>query len=220
MIVDSTPASGLLILNGSPVFAGQQISVSEIDAGVLLYRPDPQIYGSDEFQFRLVDDSLAPGDNTSVTPGTLTIQVAGVNDAPAGSSTTVTTDEDTPYIFAISDFGFTDTNDLTDELASVVIDSVPTPGSLTLAGAVVQAGDIVSAVDLANGQLQYLADENESGQAYAQFMFRVQDNNVQPGPNTDLQPREITIDVSPVSDAPLAQNSTCLLYTSPSPRDS
>jgi len=208
VIVVSTPASGLLILNGSPVLAGQQINVSVIEAGQLLYRPDAQVSGDDEFQFQVVDDGIAPGENTSVTTATLTIQVAGVNDAPIGSDNTVTTDEDLPYIFTAVDFGFVDSNDQTDELAGVVIVSLPDLGSLTLAGVAISVGDIISAADLGNGQLQYLANENESGLAYARFMFRVQDDNTQPGQNTDLQARELTLNVNPVSDAPFGSDST------------
>src|SRR5690349_23970560 len=39
---------------------------------------------------------------------TFTITVTSVNDAPAGTDNTLTTDEDTSYAFAAGDFGFSD----------------------------------------------------------------------------------------------------------------
>ena len=37
--------------------------------------------------------------------------MTSVNDAPAGTDTTVTTLEDTAHVFSAGDFGFTDPND-------------------------------------------------------------------------------------------------------------
>ena len=45
------------------------------------------------------------------TPNTITVNVTSVNDAPAGTDNTVTTLEDTAYVFTAADFGFTDPND-------------------------------------------------------------------------------------------------------------
>ena len=45
------------------------------------------------------------------TANTMTINVTSVNDAPAGTDKTVTTNEDTAYTFAARDFGFSDPND-------------------------------------------------------------------------------------------------------------
>ena len=54
----------------------------------------------------------------------MTVQISSVNDAPSGTDTTVATPEDTPYLFTLSDFGFTDPNDTPpNTLQSVVIAS-------------------------------------------------------------------------------------------------
>ena len=42
---------------------------------------------------------------------TMTVNVTGVNDAPQGTSNTVTALEDNAYTFAAVDFGFSDPND-------------------------------------------------------------------------------------------------------------
>ena len=51
------------------------------------------------------------GVDTDPTPNTITVNVTSVNDAPAGTDKTVTTLEDTAYVFASADFGFTDASD-------------------------------------------------------------------------------------------------------------
>ena len=48
------------------------------------------------------------GVDTDPTARTMTLDVTSVNDAPTGTSTTVTTLEDTPYVFGVADFGFSD----------------------------------------------------------------------------------------------------------------
>ncbi len=208
VIVDTTPVYGVLLLNGVFVTAGQQIDVFDIDAAQLVYRPDAQVSGIDQIEFRLVDNGVSQGDNTSLSSNTLSIDVAGVNDAPAGRNNEITTDEDTPYIFAASDFGFTDVNDVNDELSGVIISALPGSGSLTLNAISVSAGDVISVASLSNGELQYLADAEQSGLAYTRFSFQVQDNNPQPGPSTDSVARDITININPVSDAPRGQDNT------------
>ena len=60
---------------------------------------------------------------------TITINVTSVNDAPAGTDNTVTTNEDTAYTFAAADFGFSDPNDSpANALAAVKITTLPTAG--------------------------------------------------------------------------------------------
>ena len=70
-------------------------------------------------------------------PNTITVNVTAVNDAPAGTDKTVTTNEDTAYIFSAADFGFSDPNDSpANALLAVKITTLPAAGSLTLTMAV------------------------------------------------------------------------------------
>ena len=46
--------------------------------------------------------------DTNSNYSNLTVTVTSVNDAPAGTNKTVTTNEDVNYVFSASDFGFTD----------------------------------------------------------------------------------------------------------------
>ena len=54
----SLPTAGILTLNGSAVVAGQFISVSDLDAGNLVFTPDADTSGLDyaQFQFRVQDN--------------------------------------------------------------------------------------------------------------------------------------------------------------------
>src|SRR4029453_17586977 len=70
---------------------------------------------------------------------TIAVTVTNVNEAPAGTNGSVSTNEDTAYTLAAADFGFTDP-DAGDSLSAVRIDTLPGAGSLTLSGAAVTAG--------------------------------------------------------------------------------
>ena len=62
---------------------------------------------------------------------TITVNVTAVNDAPAGTDTTVTTNEDAAHVFTAADFGFTDPNDTPAQRAGAVrITTLPAAGTL------------------------------------------------------------------------------------------
>ena len=121
------PGAGSLELNGVAVNANDVIAVASIRAASSS-PPDPDENGSGYASFTFsVKDSAGTFDGT---PNTLTLDVTPVNDLPAGTDNTVTTDEDTGYTFSASDFGFTDV-DTGDTLAAVRIDTLPGAGALT-----------------------------------------------------------------------------------------
>ena len=127
------------------------------------------------------------------------------NHAPAGTDKTVTSSEDTPYTFAASDFGFSDPNDSpANNLSSVKVTTLPAAGTLKLDGTAVNAGDFVSAADLAANKLTYDPAANACGAGYASFTFQVQDDGgtANSGVDTDQSPNTITINVNCVNDAP------------------
>ena len=81
-----------------------------------------------------------------------------------------------------------------DALDSITIATLPDTGQLTLNGAAVNAGDVISAADIANLTFTPLADEN--GAPYTSFTFTVNDGIEDSATGT------MTINVSPVNDAP------------------
>jgi hypothetical protein len=207
--IAGVPVNGTLTLNGVAVSTGQQISALQIAAGELVFSPDPEAYGVayGQFSFIVRDDGGLPGVDTAIATNTLTIDVTGVNDAPAGADRTVVTDEDVPYVFSAVDFGFVDSRDLTDSLSGVLISTLPDKGVLTAGGNAVAVGDVIDIAAINAGEFSYLAESHENGTGYSSFNFQVQDGNTQPGNNTDLVARQLTINVTPVSDAPLGPGS-------------
>ena len=141
---------------------------------------------------------------------TVAIAVGSINDAPAGTNTAVTTNEDTTYTFATANFGFTDPNDSpANSLLAVEMTTLPTAGQLLLNGVAVTAGQFVSASAIAAGQLTFQPAANApagsaSGSGYSTFTFQVQDNGgtASGGINLDPTPNTLTINVTPVADAP------------------
>ncbi|MGH8651761.1 MAG: cadherin domain-containing protein [Gammaproteobacteria bacterium] len=145
-----------------------------------------------EVTVRASDGSLADTQALSVT-------VTPVNEAPSGTDTTVTTNEDTTYSFAAIDFGFTD-GDPGDVLSAVRIDTLPAAGSLTLSGLAVSAGQVVSMADLTAGNLLFTPAANANGSPYASFSFSVRDTG---GAAFDPTPNTMTVNVAAVNDAPV-----------------
>ena len=222
VIITTLPASGgtLTLAAGAsapgPVVAGQVISAADLD--FLVYSPPLDVNGlaADSFTFQVQDDDGVAngGQDTDQTPNTMTVDITSVNDAPEGTDNTVTTLEDTDYVFTTTDFGFTDPKDNPDNnLLNVIIDTLPASGTLTLAagasapGAVV-AGQVISAADVAF--LTFTPVANENGAAYASFGFRVQDDDgvANGGADTDPIANTMTIDVTSVNDEPAGADIT------------
>ena len=129
------------------------------------------------------------------------LTVVAVNDPPAGTDNTVTTDEDTAYTFTVADFGFTDPNDTPpNTLLAVKITTLPALGTLTNNNVPVNAGDFIPVANITGGLLKFTPVANENGTPYTSFTFQVQDN----GGGTDLDPtpNTMTINVTAVNDPP------------------
>ncbi len=128
---------------------------------------------------------------------TFTILVTNVNEAPTGTNATITINEDTSRTITAASFGFSDV-DAGDSMSAVRIDTLPTAGTLTLSGVAVTTGQVVSAADLAAGNLAFTPAANANGTSYANFTFSVRDSN-----NAyDTAPNTLTINVTAVNDAP------------------
>src|SRR5262249_47042813 len=146
---------------------------------------------------------------------TLTIDVTPVNDAPKGTNGTVTTFEDTGYAFKASDFGFTDPVDAANHsganaLRAVTITTLPGAGSLTLDGTAVTTGQSISVADIDAGKLVFTAAANANGNGYTSLTFQVQDDGgtTNSGVDTDPTANTLTINVTPVNDAPAGADKT------------
>src|SRR5439155_957993 len=132
--------------NGVAVSAGDSISVSDINAGYLVFTPDANLSGTPYvgFRFQVQDDggTTGGGTDTDPSPKRMMFNVTWVNQTPVGTNNTVTTLENTPCVFATSDFGFTDPNDSApNNFYRVKIVTLPGVGTLTDNGTAVSAGD-------------------------------------------------------------------------------
>ena len=135
----------------------------------------------------------------STTNRAVKITVRAVNAVPASSNKTVTTNEDTAYIFTTGpnptdDILFSDANN--DELNHVKITSLPATGTLSLDDAAVTTNQPVSKADIDGGDLIYTPPPNENGLSFASFMFKVNDGVA------DSAEHIITVNVNAVNDAP------------------
>jgi hypothetical protein len=213
--IAAVPAAGTLTLNGVAVAAGQTIAVGDIAAGRLVYRPAADANGNDyaKLTFQVQDDggTANGGVDIDATPNTIVFDVTPVNDAPRGADAIVTAIEDTPYVFDLSVFGFSDARDGgAQELIAVTIDTLPRAGALALDGVAVASGQSIAASAIADGRLVYTPGANGNGAGYASFTFRVQDDGGTANGGADLDPiaRTITVNVTPVNDAPAGETRT------------
>jgi hypothetical protein len=213
--ITTLPGAGTLFDNGVPVLPGQFVSAADIAAGLLKFVPAANANGAGyaSFTFQVQDNGGTAGGGVDLdqSPNTITINVNAVNDAPAGTDNTVTTNEDAPYVFATADFGFTDPNDTpANTLQAVKITTLPGAGTLFDNGVAVTAGQFVSAADIAAGLLTFVPAANANGAGYASFTFQVQDNGGTAGGGVDLDqsPNTISVTVNAVNDAPAGTNNT------------
>ena len=213
--ISSLPTAGTLTDNGVAVSAGQFVSAADIAAGWLKFSPAADANGSSyaSFTFQVQDDggTANGGVDLDPSPNTITVNVTPVNDAPAGADKTVTTLEDTAYTFTAADFGFSDPHDSpANSLLAVKISSLPTAGTLTDNGVAVSAGQFVSAADIAAGWLKFSPAADANGLSYASFTFQVQDDGgtANGGVDLDPSPNTITVNVTPVNDAPAGTDKT------------
>ncbi|MFM7533442.1 MAG: hypothetical protein ACKO5J_13350, partial [Rubrivivax sp.] len=205
------------------VTAGQEISRADILAGWLRFLPAAQLNGSAaaQFTFQVRDDggTASGGVDLDASPHTLTLDITAVNDPPTAQAFTVTTLEDTPYVFSTLDFtgagGFADATDAnTGALAGIVITSLPdaAQGTLWLNGTALASvpgpGISVSAAELAAGALSFVPAPNSStptGQTPTGFGIRVRDDQGTAGGGQDLSVSSYTVSVrvTAVNDAPV-----------------
>jgi hypothetical protein len=186
-------ASGdTLKLSGTDVTANQTINAANIPN--LVYTPFLNANGSGRSSFNFkVNDATSSG----TVAAAMTINVTAVNDVPAAQASSVTTSEDTPKSFAISDFLFTDVEG--DDLASITISSLSLAvgDSLKLNGTDVATNQTISAANIAS--LLYTPALNANGLPRSFFDFKVNDS----GSGTVVA--TMTINVTAINDVPVAQ---------------
>jgi co-chaperonin GroES (HSP10) len=186
-------------------------TVANVNAAMngLTYHGNLNFNGTDTLVVSTNDNGNAGSGGAKIDTDNVTINVTSVNDAPAGTDKTVTIDEDNTYTFGVADFGFSDPADSAapNSLQAVKMTTVPGAGTGTFTnnGVPVNAGDFISATDIANGHLVFTPALNANGSAEASFTFQVRDNGgtANGGVDLDQSPNTLTVNVSAVNDAPV-----------------
>ena len=127
------------------------------------------------------------------------------NNAPTAADSTVRINEDVTHHLRRVDFKLADP-DTGNSLGSVKVISLPAKGSLTNDGTAVTADQVISRGDINNRKFQYLAAENENGDGYASFEFKVSDGGAESSSAYTL-----TFDVAPVNDPATGDISNIIL---------
>ena len=145
----------------------------------------------------------------SLDVGKVGITVSAINDAPTGTSKTITLVEDGSKTFAASDFGFADASDTpANALQAVIITTLPSAGTLKLNGASVTANQSIAVADL--DKLVYAPAANGNGTGYTTIDFKVQDNGgtANGGADTSATANTLTFNVTAVNDQPTTPANT------------
>ena len=147
-----------------------------------------------DLTFTAISNEITNNDQAVVSK-TLHVNLIPVNDAPESSDTSAIIDEDTPYIFATSDFVFSDV-DIGSSLQKIQITSLSGSGDLFYDGVAVSINQEVSRTDLITGRLKFEPAQNENGNNYANFDFKVSDGELYSENHT------FNFHVTPINDAP------------------
>ncbi|MFN6133717.1 MAG: cadherin-like domain-containing protein, partial [Synechococcaceae cyanobacterium] len=186
--------------------------IASISGGNLLLAPSANVHGTAVITYTL-------SDGFSTSPGSLSISVTPLNDAPSGSDKTIAILEDGSYTFSAADFGFTDPADASgpsgaNGFKSVILSSLSGSGSLQLGGVAVSVGQEINTANISS--LSYVAAANTNGSAIANLGFRVRDDGGTANGGSDLDPSAnlIRFDAIAVNDAPAGSNGQVYLIDS------
>ncbi len=142
-------------------------------------------------------------DGTGTGNQTINIVIDGTNDAlPGSTDDSVTTNEDTPVVLVLNDFGtYTDNSDVeVRPFAGVKITTLESAGALKYSSdgthwIDVTLDQVISAADIAAGKLRFDPAENANGTGYATIGFKVTD-----GDAYSTSPNTLTVHVTAVND--------------------
>ncbi len=200
--IDTVPTNGSLTINGVAVTAGQTITQAQITNGDLKFAPSADFNGSTSFTYSAHD-----GEAWSASAGTFNLTVNAVNDGPVATGGALTINEDASAT-AVTLTG-TDP-DAGDSVEQYRIETVPTTGSLTLNGTAVTAGQTVTALQVANGDLKFTPGANSNGST--SFTYSAHD-----GEAWSANTGTFNLTVSAVNDAPTVTSAGALIEGSSGP---
>ena len=159
----------------------------------LVYYPNQDFNGQDTFQYTLTDGT----DESNA--GKITVNIAGVNDAPTTVNFSVSTDEDIGiYSIPITEYSA----DVENDILVYIVTQIPTNGNLcqdggAVCGTVIAVGDTIVGE---NGTIssQPVYEPNQDFNGSDSFSWKVNDEEYDSNIST------VTISVNPINDAPVS----------------
>ena len=184
--------AGTLTLNGTPVQAGDVVTVDDLTNGNLIFTPAAGENGLDyaTFPFQVADSE--GGYSTDSYEMTINVKVL-----PQSADRTIAVTEDQPFTLSETDFAFSDAEG--DNFAAVLITRLPDNGTLSYGGAAVTETNVTNQTVFPDrSSFTYVTAEHGNGVGYDSFGFRVKDDQ------DDLsKPHTVTVDATPENDAPV-----------------
>ncbi len=188
--ITTLPLAGSLTLDGNPVAAGDDISVADINAGLLVFSPaaDDNGLGYASFGFKVRDDGGTANGGINLDPSadTITIDVTEVNDNPVAADDTATVLEDSSV--AIDVLANDSAGPANESTQTLTIGTIGTPAN----------GTAVLELD----KIRYTPAANFNGSD--SFTYEVTDNGTTNGAaDPKSHTATVTITVTAVNDAPV-----------------
>lgn len=192
-------STGVLSLSGSASLASYQEALRSVTFSSSSDSPTASA-ASRTISWRVNDGGSA---NNVSAIATSTVTITPINDAPCGSSATITLLEDGSRTLLAADFGYSDSEG--HAFTAVLVSTLPAAGSLTLNGVAVTSGQLIPLASLVPGSagLVFSPAADANGSAYASLGFCVRDNAGTANGGVDTAAESSLIfTITPVSDAP------------------
>jgi len=188
--VVTLPANGSLKLSGVPVTVGSEIAATNLSN--LTFTPDANWNGSTSFDWNGFDGTVY-----AIPDAQVNITLTNVNEKPTVADVPKSGTEDNDVLFTATDFTSRFADSESSPLTKIRVVSLPSNGILRLSGALIVAGDEISAANLANITFSPLANWNGS----TSF-----DWNGSDGTDYAVTAEQVNLTIAPVNDPPVAVN--------------
>lgn len=197
IVLETLPVKGNLALSSTALSVGDFISATDLQLGNFKFSPAANENGTslDQFAFRVVDDggTLAGGNDTSVQPASITINVAPVNDDPTTTGTiqNQTYAENSAQTLAAPPSLFSDIDGDPLQLMVTMTDGSPLVPWMSFDAATSVLSINPTATEIGAHSLTISADDSQGGiPATTTFVINVTDVN---DPPTAINPSLATV---------------------------
>ena len=199
VLIESLPAAGDLLYNGSPITAGQ-LPFTASNLSILAFRADANENGNGyaSFQFEVIDDGS--GNNTSQGNYQMTVNVSQINDAPViDTNSNASVAELGSVNLSAANLSASDIDDADAGLLYTVT-SVPSRGELRRGAVTLSNGSTFTQADLNSSGVSYTQTSNAGDPSADSFVFSLTDPDGA-GPTGQSFTIDITLNTAPTISA-------------------